>query len=261
MKILLGIFFLGLVLLLISGCLEKEEDAVFNEAEKYFATGRFNQARMLYLEYLDKNEYGTKRYAAWNRLLSLRMDVFRDLYGALDILKTMQMEYHQDQDKLWVISSRSAEVYYRLGKPRESLRAWNTSIMLAPTVRDKKQSSLKYAGVAISLGEFREAREILMEFKDCSGDIDADLCSRIHYTRGKSYYLEGFLDQAEISLARALSIDAGNDYLAMAGILQAEVLLERNESGLAGEILKKIKEIHPNPEAVNARLKYLSIQD
>ncbi|EFI34548.1 hypothetical protein Dthio_PD1920 [Desulfonatronospira thiodismutans ASO3-1] len=259
MKRLLYIIFPVLIFFMLPGCLEQKEDTDdFDQAEYYFSTGQFNQARNLYQQYIDENEHGRKRYQAWNRLLSISVDIYNDIEGGLDILKAMQMEYDGELDTILDINARIAGKYDRLGQPRESRRLWKKNKELAQSGKERKKAALFLSKTGIQLREFERVREDLEKFSDCSGETDAELCSMIHYTRGKSYYLENDLTRAGEVLSRAYSLDAGNEYRSRAGLLLTEVLLDQDKVDQAVDLLKEILDIHPNPKAIEARIEHLS---
>ncbi len=254
-RIILPVLFSFLLL----GCPEQEEDTTyFDQAEYYFSTGQFNQARTLYQQYIDR-EHGSKRYEAWNRLLSIRVDIYGDVQGGLDILKAMQMEFDEKKDRVLDINARIAGLYDRLGQPRDSYRVWKKNKELADSVLGKKEAALHMSRAAIQLREFENVRDALQKFSDCVGEIDADLCSRIHYTLGKSYYLETDIALAREILTKAYSQDARNEYRSRAGLLLVEVLLDQDEIHQAEAILQELLDIHPNPGAVEVRLNNLTL--
>ena len=261
MKRLLYIIFPVLIFIMLPGCLEQKEDTdYFDQAEYYFSTGQFNQARTYYQQYLEEKEHGSRRYQAWKRLLSIRVDIFADVEGGLDILKAMQMEYDKDLDKIQDINARIAEKYNRLGQPRDSRRIWEKNRNLAESVQQKKKSALFMAINSLKMREFEKAREDLQDFSKCSGEIDADICSRIQYTLGKSYFLQNDLTRAGEVLSRAYRLEAGNEYRSRAGMLLTEVHLEHDEIDKAQALLKELLGIHPNPGAIEVRLKNLASQ-
>jgi len=244
---------------LLLGCLEQEGDtSYFDQAEYYFSTGQFNQAKTLYQQYIDEKEHGSKRYQAWNRLLSIRVDIYGDVQGGLDILKAMQMEFDREKDKILDINASMAVMYERLGQPRESRRIWKKNKDLAVSMRNKKEAALFMSKKGMQLREFEKVREDLKDFSECSGEIDADLCSRIQYTLGKSYYMQTDLTRAGEILSRAYRLDAGKEYKSRAGLLLAEVLLDQEEIDEAKALLKELLDIHPNPGAIEVRLKNLT---
>ncbi len=243
---------------LLPGCPGHEEDtSYFDQAEYYFSRGQFSQAGTLYRQYIDTG-HDSKRYEAWNRLFSIRVDIYGDVQGGLDILKAMQMEFDEKKDRVLDINVRIAGLYDRLGQPRDSYRVWKKNRELADSVSDKKEAALNMSRAAAKLREFGRVRDALQEFRDCVGEIDADLCSRIHYTLGKSYYLETDLVLARESLTKAYSRDAQNEYRSRAGLLLVEVLLDLDEIDQARAILKELLDIHPNPGAIEVRLNNLT---
>ncbi len=254
-RIILPVIFSFLLL----GCPEQEEDtAYFDRAEYYFSTGQFNQAKTLYQQYIDEKEHGSKRYQAWNRILSIRVDIYKDVQGGLDILKAMQMEYDGEKDKILDINARIAGKYHRLGQLRESSRVWKKNKELAESAQDEKEAALFMSKTGIQLREFDMVRKDLKDFSDCEGEIDADLCFRIQYTLGKSYYLENDLTRAGEILSRAYRLDAGNEYRSRAGLLLTELFLDQEKDDQAEALLKELLDIHPNPGAIEVRLKNLT---
>ncbi|WP_291319671.1 tetratricopeptide repeat protein [Desulfonatronospira sp.] len=248
-----------LLSLMLPGCLEQKDDNdYFHRAEYYFSTGQFNQAGTLYQQYIDEVEKGRKRYQAWNRLLSIRMDIYNDVQGGLDILKAMQMEYNGYLDKILDINARISATYEKLGQPLESRRFWKKNMELAESRKDKKKAALYMSKTGIQLREFEMVREDLEKFSDCSGETDVDLCSMINYTRGKSYYLENDLTKAGEILSKAYSLNAGNEYICRVGMLLVQVLLEQDKMDQAKAVLEEIQDIHPNPGAIGVRLQNLN---
>jgi len=244
-----------LAIIYMGGCSGQDQaQDIFYRAEEYLAAGKVNQARIYYERYLQEEPGGAKAWNAWNRLLTIRVDMEGDLPGGVNILHAMRLEFHADQDRLWEINSRLADLYYRLGKPEESLRIWKSHLELADSLEQEMQARVSLARVMITLRDFHGARQAMQNAPQCLPEKHSELCTTILYLWGKAYYLDNQSRQAETRLEQAYAQLTDNEARCRAGMLLAEVLLELDEIVRARDLLQELKKFHPNPAAVRARL-------
>ena len=251
-----------LAIIYMGGCSGQDQaQDIFYRAEEYLAAGKVNDARLHYERYLQEEPGGAKAWSAWSRLLTIRVDMEGDLPAGVNILHAMQLEFHAHQDRLWEINSRLADLYYRLGKPEESLRIWKSHLELADSLEQEMQARISMARIMITLRDFHGARQAMQDAPPCLPEKHSELCTTILYLWGKAYYLDNQSRQAESKLAQAYILETDNETRCRAGMLLAEVLLELDEIVRARELLQELKKFHPNPAAVKARLDAICVDE
>ncbi len=247
------------LLICLVGCQgEDKSQDIFNQAEKYFASGQVNEARIHYERYIEQSEENEpKRWQAWHRLTTIRGDISGDLEGAVEILKNMRLEFGDDPDRLWKINNRLANKYKRMGELEESYRIWKANLKSASQKEQELKGIINLAEIQLTQRNLPSAKEYLQKVQECKSGTYPDICSNIYYLWGKILYLEDQPEKAYEKLKKAHHGNARDELRARAGMLMADVLLKMGNESKAREYLKATQKLHPNPEAVQVRLNQL----
>ncbi|WP_028573746.1 tetratricopeptide repeat protein [Desulfonatronovibrio hydrogenovorans] len=225
----------------------------FNQAEHAFASGRLNEAVHGYELFLEKEQNSEKRILAWERLLQIQLDIGGDLERGLSILRSMSVEYQDNQDKLWSVLIRMGELYSRQKRFEASVEVLERSLEIAGSEKKNLISHERLAAVYSAQRDFRKARDILYQARETFLDCQDGGCGLIEYYLGRSYFHLGDLKQATHYLQNAFYSDSEQNLRVKAGMLLYDSLLILEDHQNASAVLDKLELVHPNPMVIRMR--------
>lgn len=194
------------------------------------------------------------RWEAWSRLVDIAAGVKNDPEQALAILAEMLPEYRADAGRSATILLRQGEILASMGRLEMAVESWRLGLDLPGVAEaDKAGLAMRMGRARRSLGRLPQALE---SFETCQRL--APLWARCRYEKALTLSLAGDLPQARGILEEML----GNPGLesedkSLAAFLLADVYARQGHADQARILLHSIRDSHPNPLAVDAKLREL----
>ena len=122
-------FSIFLVVLLLYGCTaEKTGKGDIDDARSAYAGGNFTEAERIYESYLQYNADGQYRWEAWNRLLDISLNVLGNYEKSSSLLEAMILEFSQDPEQAWKLTSKLAQLQEDAKKWNEAVSSWQNAL-------------------------------------------------------------------------------------------------------------------------------------
>ncbi|MCT4535049.1 tetratricopeptide repeat protein [Halodesulfovibrio sp.] len=247
-----------MVLIFISGCTQPEIEDEFSKARKAFINKQYSEAERSYQRYLRDNEFGAKRWDAWNRLVEITATVRGNKTKAAELLEAMLLEYSPEPARYRQILVIKGNMFMESGMWAQAIGVWSR-LLTAPDVMVEEEA-LAYSSLGkayLMRGEYALAVDA---FKDCRqlNLDDPEHMQRCIYELAQAYtYLASYIE-AEQTLHALLQYNSVESSLAArAKLLLADIYEQQDQPAKAIAMLKEILNTYPNPKVVEFRLKNL----
>lgn len=227
------------------------------EARQSFSRKEFLDAERQYERYLQQNPEGPQRWEAWERLVDIALSIREDQRLATDILEAMALEYNEDE-------SRGKEALERLGQVYESGHRWDQALdawrrLLAfPGVPPEEQGrlQLKVAKIYQLRGQNDLAAASLRTCLDM--ETSSEVNAACLYELAQVFMMNEQGEQAKIYLTELGKMpDAPLEIKVLGAFALADFEEEQGNFQKSLDIFVSIKDIYPNPDAVEARIQGL----
>lgn len=226
----------------------------FNKAETAFSAGRLSEAAQLYELFLGSEAKNPERFTAWQRLLTIYLDIGRNTEKGLNILQAMSVEYENDQEKLWFIFMKFGQLYAGQNNFESSIDFYERTLDMAGSDQELFQSYEALAEIHYKKRDYLTAVQVLDNFLLSVENKLPAWTVRINYILGRSYYQLMDTEAAVHYLHKALDMDASDNHRSKAGILLYDIYLGKEKFESAREVLKELEKIYPNPKVIRMRL-------
>lgn len=255
-KRIAGGFALLLLVFALAGCWDRkpETDRDLAAAREAYNQGYYLEAENAYERYLQSRQDGRHRMEAWNRLLDISLSVKNDLDRSAALLEAMYLESGADPERGAGLLRQMGEIYERKGERERALANYEKALA------NVDHSSAVAAKIRLDIvhlyrkqGNYDLAIETL---KNCVSDSqDPEFREQCRYELAQTY---GFIKSWELTrqtLEKLLASEgASEDTTIMATLLLADVYEQDRQPQKARELLESIRDIHPNPMVIDARL-------
>lgn len=244
------------LLLFTSGCKDQHASQrdELDDARVALAEKDYIEAEKCFERYLRRYPDGEERWAVWNHMVDLTLDVRQDERMALDMLEAMLIEFGNEPEKLRQVIVRLGEKYHESRRWEASARVWVR--MLNDKGASHEEKALAYRRMAsayLRRLEFESAREALGYCLDL--DISPESRSMCLYELADALIIMEELDEAEATLRKLLTQPVVSEYTrGLATFMLADVLEQRGKNAEAKVLFESVLNIYPNRKVVEARL-------
>jgi tetratricopeptide (TPR) repeat protein len=248
-------------LLTLASCTSPDPgNELFSRAETSFSSGLYLQAEKLYEEYLQNFPQGKHRWQAWNTLYGIADMVKSDHEKALVLLEAMRLEYGNDPARFREVTERLADLHAQRGHWDKAADAWRQSLRQEPVDETTRCATiLKLARAYKMLGQYEAVLSLLRETIDNSHSKGRIACEALlKYELAQTFTLVENWESARTILEDVIaSGDLPAEDKGLATFLLAEVCVNQDQPDKALELLRSIRDSHPNPIAVEAMIRRL----
>ncbi len=251
------IYLIALVLLLlplISCGGDNDGHEYFYLAEQSFSSGRLNEASHYYELFLENEPNSPERITAWERLLLINLDIGRNVERGMNILTSMSLEYETEQEIIWSVLMRLAQLYVHQRKFENGIRIFERAVGYAPDDESLIKSFEYLAGVHYKRSDYLKAVEVLYESLQAAAHLSPDNKGRVHYFLGKAYHQLNDQDMAIKYLRKTLYSEANDNQRSKAGIFLFDIYLNKDDLVEAEEVITELKKFYANPMVVRTRM-------
>lgn len=247
-----------MVLILVSGCTQPEVEDEFSKARKAFINKHYSEAEHSYQRYLQDNEFGAKRWDAWNRLVEITATVRGNKNRAAELLEAMLLEYSPEPVRYRQVLVIKGNMLMENGMWAQAIDVWSRLLTAPDVMMEEEAVAYSSLGKAYLMrGEYALAVDA---FKDCRQLKlnDPEQMQRCIYELAQAYtYLANYVE-AEQNLHALLQYELVETSLAArAKLLLADIYEQQDQPTKAIAMLKEILNTYPNPKVVEFRLKNL----
>ena len=256
----------------LAGCLGQEDNGseLIEKARHDFVQGYYSQARDTYESYLKNYPKGEYRVESWNKLIDIAVIMHNNLDKGIELTEAMLLEIGQDNGNTLPVMDKLGDLYLMRGFDQKALEAWQRCLDIPDIdITDQARLYLKVAKVYRDMASYDFAMESL---SDC-----IRICkeNRENHPEGSGSELDGLKAECMYQLAQNAIFIQNWDYAesilneltaqegldeekkSLAYFMLADVYEHKREMDKVEELLLKIKDTYPNPNAVKARLKVL----
>lgn len=227
------------------------------EARQAFARKEFLDAERQYERYLQQNPEGAQRWEAWERLVDIALSIREDQRLATDILEAMALEYNEDPKRGREALERLGQVYESGHRWDQALDAWKRLLAFPGVSKDEQgRLQLKLAKIYQLRGQNDLAATSLRSCLDMktAPEVNASCL----YELAQVFMLNEQGEQAKIYLMELGKIsNAPLEIKVLGAFALADFEEEQGNFQKSLDIFESIKNIYPNPDAVEARIKGL----
>lgn len=246
----------GLVLLALCACEASDQpEDLFLRAEKAYTTGLYLESEKLYETYLQRYPQGENRWQAWNRLLEIVRIIKGDREKALALLEAMQLEFGSRPKMARNVLLMIGDINREAGNLTRAVEAWQRALAM-PSESGDCELRLQLGSTLIVMGEYDLAADALSA---CTRPGAPTTCRhRCTLELAQAYgFLENWPKAEEILRVDLNDPGLSAEEQSVVAFMLADVLINIGEVEEAGELLRSIRQTHPNPLAVKAKLKQL----
>jgi tetratricopeptide (TPR) repeat protein len=251
---LLGLMvFLVLILAGISGCEGKEShDHFMARGDQAMSQGRFQDATTAYQNYLEQYPEGKNRWKAWQRLVTLNRDIFKDRDTAGTLLASMYLEFGEDPLRAVSILLQQASLQQEQGDTETALSTLEKGLSL-PRLAPQQQWELLFAlgKTAFQAQRFDRAHQYLAQTLALAPDQPAYL--ETAHLAGLCLVCMKAYDHAEQLLANVYAQAPAGVWRARIGMTRMDIAQHQGRLHDALLLLQEIKPHYPNPRALEIR--------
>lgn len=256
LKKLVALLLLGLFALA-AGCLpdssEPKDD--LGRARKAFAESDLGDAEMYFERYLRKNPQGEQRWAVWQQLLSIALDMRRDKATAAEYLEVMLVEYGADSKLRWPLQMKLARLYADMNNTNRAAAIWETLAQeSALPVEEKATVYKELAKAYMERLEFTPAMDAIamcLDLKTTVPDTRADCYNYM----SEIHIIMDSLKESEKTLRDLLALEGVSpEKRVLATFTLADVLEQQKKYTEAAELFDSIRESYPNTKVIEIRL-------
>ena len=235
---------------------QKPADELY-EARQSFSRKEFLDAERQYERYLQQNPEGPQRWEAWERLVDIALSIREDQRLATDILEAMALEYSEDQERGKESLERLGQVYESGHRWDQALSAWRR-LLVFPGVSQAEQGGLhlKLAKIYQLRGQNDLAAASLRSCLDMKTGPEVN--ASCLYELAQVFMMNEQGEQAKIYLTELGKMpEAPLEIKVLGAFALADFEEEQGNFQKSLDIFESIKDIYPNPDAVEARIKGL----
>ena len=235
---------------------QKPADELY-EARQSFSRKEFLDAERQYERYLQQNPEGPQRWEAWERLVDIALSIREDQRLATDILEAMALEYSEDQERGKESLERLGQIYESGHRWDQALSAWRR-LLVFPGVSQAEQGGLhlKLAKIYQLRGQNDLAAASLRSCLDMKTGPEVNASCLYELAQVFMMYEQG--EQAKIYLTELGKMpEAPLEIKVLGAFALADFEEEQGNFQKSLDIFESIKDIYPNPDAVEARIKGL----
>lgn len=251
----------GLALLLagLAGCSGRKADpeaGVLESARRAYLDGRYLTAEDGYQFYLQAYPRGAQRLEAWQRLADISQDGRESVSEAASLLEAALLEFAADPKAAVELLSRAADLRLRL-RHYDKAAVHVEALLALPGLQPARRVE-----ASLQLGRLRvlvkDEDGALAVYAACRAAALPD-SARCALSQGELLLRRDRVGEAE-SILQAVYTGAGNDpaLRAQAGFDLGQLLEARNDKAGAKTLYAAVRDMHPNPLAVQKRLEALS---
>jgi tetratricopeptide (TPR) repeat protein len=243
----------------LTACREKETGSVDEllEARQAFSRKEFLDAERQYERYLQHNPEGTQRWEAWERLVDIALSIRKNERLATDILEAMALEYNECLER----GKASLE---RLGRVYEANHRWDQALTVWRRLQDFPSISREEQGeLQLKLAKIYQLRGqndlTVASLRTC---LDMQTSPKLNalclYELAQVFMMNGQAEQAKIYLLELGKMPEAPVEVKVLGAFElADFEEEQGNFQKSLDIFESIKDIYPNPDAVEARIRGL----
>ncbi len=256
LRVVLVLLTLSCLLFSAAGCKDQrgEQRDELEDARLALAAKDYIEAEKCFERYLRRYPDGEERWAVWNHMVDLTLDVRQDERMALDMLEAMLIEFSNEPEKQRQVIIRLGEKYHESRRWQSSARVWVR--LLSDKGASQEEKALGYRRMAsayLRRLEFESAREALGYC--LSLDISPESRSMCLYELADALIIMEELDEAEATLRTLLKQPVVSEYTkGLATFMLADVLEQRGKNDEARVLFESVLNIYPNRKVVEARL-------
>ncbi len=243
---------------------------VFSRAENAYSSGLYLEAEKLYEEYLQNFPQGDQRWRAWNNLYCIAGMVRNDNDKAMMLLEAMRLEYGGDSKRSCYVLDRQARLHAQNGHWGKAADAWRQVLRLEPVDNATICATILNLGRAYKMqGQYEAVLSLFRENSRAAShentqepggeggedDIILPCTDALKYELAQVYTLVENWRNARDTLEDV--IENGNqdkEDASVAKFLLADVYINLKQFEKALQLLESIRDVHPNPIAVQANI-------
>lgn len=248
-----------LLALVLTGCFERGEKTPNDlaEAREYMLHRDFMEAEKSFERYLRGNPKGEERWAVWQSLVDLALNVRHDRNAAIELLRTMLQEFDPIPERRRVVQDMLAHQYELARNYDGSVELWGSMVKDADTPAIQKAEALRnLARVYLRRLEFEPARDVLTFCMELG--ITQSAKSDCQYDLADLYMIMEDMDAGIKELRNLLEQEGVDDEKRVLAIFMlADALEQQGNRDSALGLFESIRFVYPNQRAVEARIDYL----
>lgn len=239
---------------------KEELHQVFVEAEQYYARKEYDKAIEKYNEYLaDTTTFeSAKRWAVWQRLLYITIQLQSDLTKGIAILKTMEKEYEYDVQYMPQVLKEMVQVYH-MQRAKEDMMQTLEKLITSDFPLEQQEKVKLYRQYALIIAEdarnFERGEEQLGLCIEKEEEAVVQWCQ---YELGVIYTLDARYKKARAIYDTLIKKSKPNEELYYSSrFMLATIYGLLGEKKQAIEEFQAIEEIYPNKDAIQSRIRAL----
>ena len=250
--------FLVLIFLGINGCLwEDAHDRFLDQGDQAMSQGRFQEATTAYQNYLQQHPEGKERWKAWQRLVTLSRDIFKDRDTAGKLLASMYLEFGEDHHHAVSILLQQADLQREQGDTETALTTLEKGMALPHLSPEQQWELLSAQGkTAFQAQLFDRAHSSLVKALPLAPDQPSYL--ETAHLAGLALVCMKDYDQAEQWLANVYGQAEPGVWRARMGLTRIDIAEHQGRLTDALHLLQEIKPDYPNPRALEVRERALA---
>lgn len=246
-------------LVCLSGCREDASHPpdVLEQARSAFSRGLYLQAEGAFETFLKNHPMHEARWEAYTRLVDIALSVKNDPERGLKLLEEMLPEFIDRKDRALQILLQTGDLQRASDQPDQAMASWRRAWSLpGVSAKDLAPFSLRIARALRAKGEFSASRDALERCRITA--VSPDVQQACAYELALTSTLMDD-NQRAISLLKELlqRPDLPDEDRGVAAFLLADIFTQDKRYEEAQKLLTSIRDTHPNPLAVDARLQQL----
>ncbi|MBI9111155.1 tetratricopeptide repeat protein [Maridesulfovibrio ferrireducens] len=245
--------------LMVQGCEKPADDnfKVIEKARKNFISGFYVDSEKGFERYLQDNPQGKYRFEAWNYLVKIDSEVRHDSERGASLLEAMYLEFGHKNDLAADLKGKLAEMYIRNGQYKLAVEALEKSLEFPDQSSEQLDSTRTL--LAKTFRDLRNYDLAIYTYNDLAGSTDdSKIKAKALYEMAQTLTLIQAWERAESELNKLIVMDNVPENIhAKATFLLADIHEQKHEFKEAIELLNRIVDTYPNPQAVQYKLEYL----
>ena len=230
------------------------------KAREAFQAGLYLEAEAAFEEFIQAHPGHEARWEAWSRLTDIALSVKNDPDKGLALQEAMLLEFGDDSERAAIILLRIGDIHLTRGRLEDAVEAWRKAEQLELESGKYLPFIIRLARAFRDMGDYEQARQLFARcLEQTSGPAIRAECE---YDLALTYsFLENWA-MAQSILEEMLSEEQTRERMdaeqrSVTAFLLADMYAQQGEVARARELLEAIRVTHPNPMAVDAKLKVL----